>query len=307
MERRGEREGDAKAKRRARFWAIRGVLLLGLALTVAPAFPDDGEKAERVPERNGSCGDLPSHATLKAALTAALGATGGLENDMWGTLVDRDGVVCAVAFTGANRGAQWPGSRVISAQKANTANAFSLPPGAGGIPGLALSTANLYTAVQPGGTLYVGAPPGAPGGSLYGLQHSNPVDTDVAYRGNPAHYGQPNDPMVGRRIGGVNVFGGGLALYNAAGALVGGLGVSGDTSCADHIVAWRTRHALNLDNVVAGVAPAGTDNIIHDLVLNADGHTRSANGFGHPECSADSTATAAALPTTHPIGPAPAP
>ena len=54
-------------------------------------------------------------------------------------------ISCAVAFSGADRGAQWPGSRVISAQKANTANAFSLD-------GLALSTANLYSAVQPFGT-----------------------------------------------------------------------------------------------------------------------------------------------------------
>src|ERR1044071_365696 len=105
---------------------------------------------------------------------------------MWGTIVDRDGVVCAVAFTGGTRGDQWPGSRVISAQKANTANAFSLP-------GLVLSTANLFTAVQPGG-------------SLFGLQESNPVDVKAAYGGNPAHYGQQNDPLVGERIGGVNVF-----------------------------------------------------------------------------------------------------
>ena len=41
------------------------------------------------------------------------------------------------------------------------------------------------------------------------------MNTDVAYGGNPPHYGRPNDPMVGGRIGGVNVFGGGLALYNA--------------------------------------------------------------------------------------------
>jgi hypothetical protein len=40
---------------------------------------------------------------------------------MWGTVVNRDGIVCAVAFTGGSRGDQWPGSRVISAQKANTA------------------------------------------------------------------------------------------------------------------------------------------------------------------------------------------
>ena len=36
------------------------------------------------------------------------------------------------------------------------------------------------------------------------------------------------------RIGGVNVFSGGLALYDAKGVLIGGLGVSGDSSCADH-------------------------------------------------------------------------
>lgn len=137
-----------------------------------------------------------------------------------------------LAPNSANRGSQWPGSRVISAQKANTENAFSLPQ-------LALSTANLYSAVQPGG-------------SLFGLQESNPVDTFVAYGGSPSNYGQPNDPMVGSRIGGVNVFGGGLALYNAEGRLLGAVGVSGDSSCADHNIAWRTRHTLDLDYVPAG-------------------------------------------------------
>src|SRR6266480_4905738 len=145
----------------------------------------------------------------------------GLNFQMWATVVDRDGVVCAVAFSGADRGSQWPGSRVISAQKANTANAFSLD-------GLALSTANLYSAVQPGG-------------SLYGLQHSNPVDTAVAYQGSSGLFGTVNDPMVGSRIGGVNVFGGGLAVYKPGGKKIGGVGVSGDTSCTDHMVAWRVR------------------------------------------------------------------
>jgi len=40
------------------------------------------------------------------------------------------------------------------------------------------------------------------------------VNTAVTYGGDPSQYGQTNDPMVGGRIGGVNVFGGGLALYN---------------------------------------------------------------------------------------------
>jgi uncharacterized protein GlcG (DUF336 family) len=76
------------------------------------------------------------------------------------------------------------------------------------------------------------------------FRESNPVNVDIAYGGSPSNYGQANDPMVGGRIGGVNVFGGGLGLYNSSGVLVGAIGVSGDTSCADHNIAWRTRHAF---------------------------------------------------------------
>jgi uncharacterized protein GlcG (DUF336 family) len=227
------------------------------------------------------CTGLPSQTQLKAALTAARNqSNGGFNLDMWGAVVNRDGVVCAVAFTGTDIGAQWPGSRVISAQKANTANAFSLP-------GLSLSTANLWAAVQPGG-------------SLFGLQHSNPVDTEVAYKGPTASYGSSADPMIGKKIGGVNVFGGGLALYNSAHVLVGAVGVSGDTSCADHNIAWRTRSTLNLDYVPGGVGlPGRLDNINYQgLVpvpsLRAD--------FSHPICSiagADGvSAISASLPLT---------
>jgi len=245
-----------------------GCLILAglLSAGVSPALAQGGQNA---------CGDLPSHGVLQAALAGAQNsANGGFGLNMWATIVNRDGVVCAVSFTGDNRGDQWPGSRVISAQKANTANAFSLP-------GLALSTANLYSAVQPGG-------------SLFGLQESNPVSTAVAYGGNPGNYGRPNDPMVGERIGGVNVFGGGLALYNADGKLVGAVGVSGDSSCADHNIAWKTRNALGLDNVPAGVSgdPARPDNIVYDLDAPIP------SGWGHPECSAAATAIAAALPVT---------
>jgi uncharacterized protein GlcG (DUF336 family) len=240
------------------------------------------------------CPDV-THAALTAALTGALGGNGGLSNNMWATIVDRDGVVCLVTKTGA-AGAQWPGSRVISAQKANTGNAFSLPPGQvggiPGIPGLALSTANLYSAVQPGG-------------SLYGLQHSNPVDTAVAYTGSSGTWGTAADDLVGDKIGGVNVFGGGLALYTSDDppVLVGGIGVSGDTSCTDHIVAWKARHALNLDNVIAGVAD-GTDNMIFDITGN-HGNFKSKGGFGHPDCDFGEKPIAEALPTSHPVGPAP--
>jgi hypothetical protein len=52
--------------------------------------------------------------------------------------------------------------------------------------------------------------------------------------------------MVGEKIGGVNVFGGGLALYKN-GVIIGALGVSGDTSCADHNIAWDARKILNMN------------------------------------------------------------
>src|SRR5271155_5930781 len=167
---------------------LTAALALGLCLPAVAATPDNDRDQVDVA---AACKLLPTHAQLQWALSGAQSQmNGGFGLNMWGTVVNRDGIVCAVAFTGNSRGDQWPGSRVISAQKANTANAFSLPT-------LALSTANLYTATQPGG-------------SLFGLQASNPVNTKVAYGGDPANYGQWNDPMVGGRIGGVNVFGGGL-------------------------------------------------------------------------------------------------
>jgi len=235
------------------------------------------------------CGALPSYAEITAALKSSIAPTGGPSNggfdlNMWASVVDRDGIVCVVTRSGDDRGDQWPGSRVISAQKANTANAFSLP-------GLALSAANLWAATQPGG-------------SLFGLQLSNPVDTAVAY-GDPAHsggsgvnYGSSGDPMVSEFIGGVNVFGGGLGLYNSSGVLVGGIGVSGDTSCADHNIAWRTRAALALDFVPGGVGAADRpDNINYQ---GDPANTDLQNDFSHPVCAiagADGvSAVSAALP-----------
>lgn len=237
------------------------IAALAASYSFAAASADDPQFAS---QKGGDdrCAKLPGHSSLKAALSSARQqANGGFDLDMWATLVNRDGIVCAVAFTGSDRGSQWPGSRVISAQKANTANAFSLP-------GLALSTANLYAAVQPGG-------------SLFGLQHSNPVETLVAYQGPASRFGRSNDPMVGLRIGGVNVFGGGLALYNLQQELVGAIGVSGDTSCADHNIAWRTRHTLNLDFVPAGVSANGDDNINYKGIVPSPS---LADDFSHPIC-----------------------
>ena len=253
-------------------------ILLGVIMLAPVA---STAKADEGGSRAG-CRGLPTYQQLKAALEAAVQTeTSGLNNHMWATIVNRDGIVCAVAFSGTDRSAEWPGSRVISAQKANTANAFNLDNhsssnGSGQPTGLALSTANLYSATQPGG-------------SLYGLQHSNPVDTEAAYKGPSTNYGTPNDPLVGVKVGGVNVFGGGLGLYDSSKQVVGGLGASGDTSCADHNIAWRVRHALALDYLsgVGGVSGDATrpDNIVFDIAPNPFGGTgNSAGGFGHPMC-----------------------
>jgi len=258
----------------------RAILSGCLALTSAAVVADNGKGTK-------ACKDLPSHADLQAQLAAVVGAggNGGLGNHMWGTIVNRDGIVCAVAFSGPDRHSQWEGSRAISGQKANTANAFSLEdafPNVG--VGRSLASGNLYGLVQPGG-------------SLFGLQFSNPVDTSVAYKGNAKKNGQPNDPMVGDKIGGVNVFGGGLALYNDDGEMLGAIGVSGDTSCTDHIIAWRVRDGMALDNIPGGVGDGFTnDNLI---IVNPP----TANSFEHPTCGFGEDPIIANLATTFPVGP----
>mmetsp|Transcript_686 Transcript_686/g.1820 ORF Transcript_686/g.1820 Transcript_686/m.1820 type:complete len:242 (-) Transcript_686:1736-2461(-) len=217
---------------------------------------------------------FPTDAQLRNALNKVLDAkNGGFSLEMWATIVDRTGLVKMIVYSGEGLGEQWPGSRVISAQKANTGNAFSLP-------GFAISTANLYGLTQPGG-------------SLFGLQESNPVDTVAAYKGPPSSWGAgTKDPLAGKRVGGINVFGGGLPLYNKAGTLLGGLGISGDTSCTDHIVAWRLRHELGLDYVPAGFgAGAVMDNLVHGTGTGA---------ASHPTCDDVATGIVAGLPTKYP-------
>jgi uncharacterized protein GlcG (DUF336 family) len=198
---------------------------------------------------------------LKASVKPSGGpSNGGLDNNMWGVVIARDGTVCAVAFTGASGGDQWPASRAIAAEKANTANGVS-------VDAMAISSANLYAGAQPGGP-------------LWGVEVTNPVNPQVIYAGQVAQFGTESDPMIGQIVGGVVVFGGGLGLYDGS-AIVGALGVSGDSSCADHNVAWRTRQALGLDKVPAGVNPQHKDAIIYDL----DPNNKSASGYGHPKCA----------------------
>jgi uncharacterized protein GlcG (DUF336 family) len=140
---------------------------------------------------------------------------------MWASVVNRDGELCAIAASTDDSTQVWPGSNLISQAKAYTANAFSLDD-------FALSTARLYTFTQPGH-------------SLWSLGQANL---------------QLREP--GQTRGGMIFFGGGLPLYKN-GKIIGGLGVSGDTSCADHEIAKRVRN-------LAGLNPAGgatADDIVY--------------------------------------------
>lgn len=228
-------------------WSRAGCLGAAFMTTIAAA-PDRATAA-----------DCPvGHEQLASALKASVKASGGPSNGgfdthQWASVVTRDGTVCAVVFSGNRPDEQWPGSRVVAMAKAYTANAFS-------VPTMALSTANLFAPAQPGQ-------------SLYGIVQVGPPSPE-ANAGDGARFGTPSDPALGRRIGGIVAFGGGLALYNEGG-IIGGLGVSGDSSCADHNVAWRVRQALGLDRTPQ------KDKIVYDP--GPDG--KSAGGFGHIKCA----------------------
>ncbi len=164
-------------------------------------------------------------------------------NRMWSAVVDRQGRLCSVIVIGD----AWPGSRAIAIAKASTATDFSND-------ALALSTANLYSATQPGG-------------SLYGLNNSNPFNPNFLQQGTG----------TGRVPGGIITFGGGVALYSG-GEVIGGLGLSGDSACADHVIAYRMRRNAGLDGIPSGVGFNGTDNIDY-LAPN-----QPPTGFKHPHC-----------------------
>ena len=258
-----QRKGGRTRQIGSRRWVRRAIVGAAVAVFSASA---SAETCKQLAALGLTSATLKS--TLHTVVPASGTPNGGIGFPMWLTLVDGCGIVCVVtnSLDGSANNADatadiWLGSRVISAQKANAANAFSNGR-------LALSTANLYSAVQPGG-------------SLYGLQASNPVDATTAYDGKAVDFGTPKDALVGSRVGGINVFGGGLALY-AGGRKLGAIGVSGDTSCTDHVVAWKVRAALSF----GGVPSFGDfDAMFQDITPNPIGGTGiSKSGFGHPTC-----------------------
>jgi Haem degrading protein HbpS-like len=118
---------------------------------------------------------------------------------------------------------------------------------------LPLSTARLYTLVQPGH-------------SLFSLNWSNPFD--------PLFLAAPDGHAGGANqlAGGLITFGGGVPLYSG-GKVIGGLGTSGDTSCTDHEIAKRVRSLAGLTRP----GGSGVDDIVYP---NVDGPSI----FGHPLC-----------------------
>jgi len=196
-----------------------------------------------------SCVSLPTAGHLKSYLSTAPasgGDAGGLFHGqrMWAAVVNRDGVVCAAATSTVDPAQVWPGSQAIAKAKAYTANAFSLD-------SFVLSTARLYTFTQPGH-------------SLWSLGQSNLFDPDFL--------AAPRTPTRIGIAGGLIFFGGGVPLYRG-GRIIGGLGISGDTSCTDHEIAKRVRNLGSLN------PPGGM--LVDDITYSSvDG----ASAFTHPLC-----------------------
>jgi uncharacterized protein GlcG (DUF336 family) len=227
------------------------ICLAGCVLVAGLALLRRGVPVEAQARRAANCQGLPGDQALKGFLTAAPAAggdAGGLFHGtrMWGAIVNRDGEICSYATSTADPAQVWPGSQAIAKSKAYTANAFSLDD-------LALSTARLYTFTQPGH-------------SLWSLGQSNLFDASKLIR--PGGSGDQH-----QIVGGLIFFGGGVPLYNAAGQIVGGLGISGDTSCTDHEIAKRVRE-------LAALTPPG-GSAVDDITYSVpDG----ASVFTHPKC-----------------------
>lgn len=208
-------------------------------------------RVEAQDDRQSNCQGLPGERALRGWLREAPGTggdAGGLFHGrlMWGAIVNRDGEICTYTTSTSDPTQVWPGSQAIAKSKAYTANAFSLD-------SLALSTARLYTFTQPGH-------------SLWSLGQSNLFDASKLLP--PGGSGDRN-----QILGGLIFFGGGVALYNDAGKIIGGLGISGDTSCADHEIAKRVR-------TLAGLNPPGGP-LVDDITYTVpDG----ASVFTHPKC-----------------------
>lgn len=219
--------------------------------TTQPGSAADQSRGSQPGAAKADCTNLPSVDDLKKWLrsTPSESEAGGLMSGKmeWATVVNRRGEICATAVATDDPTSAWPGSQAISKAKAYTANAFSTDD-------TPLSTARLYTLTQPGH-------------SLWGVAQPNPFNPECVVSPTDA------DKTKGKICGGAIAFGGGVPLYRNQ-TRVGGLGVSGDTACADHEIAKRIRHAAGLDPAKGEFA----DDIVFSGV---DGPSP----FAHPFCA----------------------
>jgi uncharacterized protein GlcG (DUF336 family) len=243
-------------------WVVSTAVAVALAIgttacnratpTNATTTPGAAQQAQSQPgdAAGGGCAALPDADHLKQLLKDApgKGEAGGIAGGRysWAAVVDRKGELCALAVSSDDQTATWPGSRGIAIAKASTANGFSSDT-------TPISTARLYTMAQPGH-------------SLYSAANGNPFNPECA--------GSAEDLSVGKGkvCGGTVVFGGGVPLYRNN-SKVGGLGISGDTSCTDHEIAKRVRDA-------AGLNPAKGATVDDIVYTKADGPSV----FAHPLC-----------------------
>ncbi len=80
-------------------------ILTGLQFIAAAGFLASGVLFADGPGFGSACNGLPGYGALKAALKSVApggsnSVNGGLNDNMWATVVNRDGIVCAVVFTG---------------------------------------------------------------------------------------------------------------------------------------------------------------------------------------------------------------
>jgi uncharacterized protein GlcG (DUF336 family) len=253
-----ERRGSKSGKGTLCGGGLVALTMIAMAACTSPTTRDSAQEPRSTQEQAGrgarpdatSCEGLPTAADLKRLLqeAPAKSAAGGLMGGrmQWASVVNRAGEVCATAVATDDPSAAWPGSQAIAKAKAFTANAFSTDDAP-------LSTARLYTLSQPGQ-------------SLWGIANGNGFNPECLVLPGDA------DATDGKLCGGTIAFGGGLPLYRD-GRRAGGLGVSGDTACADHETAKTMRD-------LAGLNPPkgrGADDIVY---AERDGPSV----FAHPLC-----------------------
>jgi uncharacterized protein GlcG (DUF336 family) len=165
---------------------------------------------------------IPDNPLLSPSLRRGPGGVGGFLDGtiVWAAVVNRNGQLCAWITSTSDATVPKPFAQAAAKALAYTANATRLVLGHG-------STANMYTLTQPGGY-------------LWGIEKTNPF--------NPRFLLPPTDTTtgLGEITGGIITIGGGVPLHQG-GEVIGGLGVAGDTPCADHEMAKRVRDLAGLN------------------------------------------------------------